>query len=179
MEIKVKKILDLLKKISIILMEEDNGLEEALQKMKLKTVNVEDLETLPFDDIAYIILKEKGKKMKINEIFKIICDTLKLGDAAFENQIGDFFALLATEKRFIQLDKGYWDLRENHTAEISIKEIEDELDDEVLPEETVEEDEEEETNYNDEIDEVDDDKEEDDLKDLVIVDEGYEDDLDM
>ena len=27
--------------------------------MKFKTINKEDLETMPFDDIAYIILKEK------------------------------------------------------------------------------------------------------------------------
>lgn len=146
--------------------------------MKFKTISIDELETLPFDDIAYIILKEKGKKMKINDIFKIICDTLNLGESAFENQIGDFFALLATEKRFIQLEKGYWDLRENHTAEISIKEIEDELDDEVLPEEDIDKDEDE-SDYYDELDEMDDDKEEDDLKDLVIVDEGYEDDIDM
>ena len=146
--------------------------------MKFKSITIDELETLPFDDIAYIILKEKGKKMKINDIFKIICDTLNLGDAAFENQIGDFFALLSTEKRFIQLEKGYWDLRENHTAEISIKEIEDELDDEILPEEEKEETEEE-SDYYDELDDMDDDKEDDDLKDLVIVDEGYEDDIDM
>ena len=146
--------------------------------MKFKTISVDELETLPFDDIAYIILKEKGKKMKINDIFKIICDTLNLGESAFENQIGDFFALLATEKRFIQLEKGYWDLRENHTSEISIKEIEDELEDDILPEEEVEE-KEDEVDYYDELDEIDDDKEDDDLKDLVIVDEGYEDDIDM
>ncbi len=146
--------------------------------MKFKTISIDELETLPFDDIAYIILKEKGKKMKINDIFKIICDTLNLGDSAFENQIGDFFALLATEKRFIQLEKGYWDLRENHTSEISIKEIEDELEDEILPEED-KETEEENTDYYDNIDDMDDDKEDDDLKDLVIVDEGYEDDIDM
>lgn len=147
--------------------------------MRFKTVSQEELETLPFDDIAYIILKEKGKKMKINDIFKIICDTLNLGESAFENQIGDFFALLATEKRFIQLEKGYWDLRENHTAEISIKEIEDELEDELPMEEVQDDDENEETDYYDELDDMDDDKEEDDLKDLVIVDEGYEDDIDM
>ena len=148
--------------------------------MKFKTVSKEDLETLSFDDIAYIILKEKGKKMKINDIFKIICDTLNLGDAAFENQIGDFFALLSTEKRFIQLEKGYWDLRENHTSEISIKEIEDELDDDVINEEEKEDEEEtEEGSYYDELDDIDDDKEEDDLKDLVIVDEGYEDEIDL
>ena len=57
--------------------------------MKFKTINVDELETMSFDDIAYIILKEKGKKMKINDIFKIICDSLNLGDKAFENQIGD------------------------------------------------------------------------------------------
>jgi len=149
--------------------------------MKLKDYSLEELETLPFDDIAYLILKEKGKKMKINDIFKIICDKLKLGDAAFEEQIGDFFSLLATEKRFIQLDKGYWDLRENHTAEISIKEIEDELDDDIPVEEDEEEDDKDEKddNYYDNIDEMDDDEEEDDYKDLVIVDEGYEDEIDL
>lgn len=30
--------------------------------MKFKTINKEDLETMPFDDIAYIILKEKEKR---------------------------------------------------------------------------------------------------------------------
>jgi len=147
--------------------------------MKFKTVSLEELETLPFDDIAYIILKEKGKKMKIQDIFRIICDTLNLGDAAFENQIGDFFALLATEKRFIQLEKGYWDLRENHTAEISIKEIEDELEDDVVIDEEKEDNNEDCDNYYDELDDIDDDKEDDDLKDLVIVDEGYEDEIDL
>ena len=146
--------------------------------MKFKTIRKEDLEVLPYDDIAYIILKEKGKKMKINDIFKIICDTLNLGDSAFENQIGDFFALLATEKRFIQLEKGYWDLRENHTSEINIKELEDE-DDDIIPEEEKDYEENEEYDYYDDIDDMDDDKEDDDYKDLVIVDEGYEDESDL
>ncbi len=148
--------------------------------MKFKTVNKEDLETMPFDDIAYIILKEKGKKMKINDIFKIICDELNLGEDAFENQIADFFALLATEKRFIQLEKGYWDLRENHTAEINIKELEEELEDDDVTEEKEDEDmEEHESDFYDDIDETDDDDTDDDLRDLVIVDEGYEDESDL
>lgn len=148
--------------------------------MKFKTINKEDLETMPFDDIAYIILKEKGKKMKINDIFKIICDELNLGESAFENQIADFFALLATEKRFIQLEKGYWDLRENHTAEINIKDIEEELEDDELTEEKEDEDiEEHESDFYDDIDETDDDETDDDLRDLVIVDEGYEDESDL
>ena len=144
--------------------------------MKFKTVSVEELESLPFDDIAYIILKEKKKKMKINDIFRIICDTLNLGDAAYENQIGDFFALLSTEKRFIQLEKGYWDLRENHTSEISIKEIADELEDDLELSEEKSEDglDDEENDYYDELDDIEDDKEDDDYKDLVIVDEDDE-----
>jgi len=141
--------------------------------MKFTTVNKEDLETLSFDDIAYIILKEKGKKMKITDIFRIICDSLELGDDVYENQMGDFFSLMSTEKRFIQLEKGYWDLRENHTAEISIKEIEDELDDDVEIVDDKYEDEEE-TGYYDELDDAEDDKEDDDYKDLVVVDEDEE-----
>ena len=148
--------------------------------MKFKTIHKEDLETMPFDDIAYIILKEKGKKMKINDIFKIICDELNLGEDAFENQIADFFALLATEKRFIQLEKGYWDLRENHTSEINIKDIEEELEDDELTEEKEDEDiEDHESDFYDDIDETDDDETDDDLRDLVIVDEGYEDESDL
>lgn len=146
--------------------------------MKIKSVTKEDLETMPFDDIAYIILKEKGKKMKINDIFQIICDELDLGQSVFENQIGDFFALLATEKRFIQLSKGYWDLRENHTAEINIRELEDDFEDEIH-EEDDEESSEEHEDYYDELDDIEDDEAEDDLKDLVVIDEKYdgEDDL--
>jgi len=140
--------------------------------MKFKTVTKEELELMPFDDIAYVILKEKGKKMKINEIFKIICDTLELGEAAFENQIADFFTLLATEKRFIQLEKGYWDLRENHTAEIRIKDIEEELNEEEIMEEDYSETEEDDE-YS-ETKDIDDDESDDDLKDLVIVDEEDE-----
>ena len=135
--------------------------------MNFKTLSKEEIETMPFDDLAYAILKEKGKKMKINQIFKIICD----------EQIGDFFTLLATEKRFIQLDKGYWDLRENHKAEINIDDIEDDSEDEPVVEEAVPETDEE--NYYDDIDDADDDKGEDDLKDLVIVDEKYDEESDL
>lgn len=153
-------------------------LRRTKNKMKFKSVTKEELETMSFDDIAYIILKEKGKKMKINDIFKIICDTLCLGDSAFENQIGDFFTLLATEKRFIQLEKGYWDLRENHTSEVDISALEDEEDD-IIVEDEKDDVYEESTNYYDDIDEMDDDKSDDDLKDLVIVDENYDDESEM
>lgn len=146
--------------------------------MRFKSINKEDIECMSFDDLAYAILKEKGKKMKINDLFKIICEEQNLGEKVFEEQIGDFFALLATEKRFIQLSKGYWDLRENHTSEIRIKEIEDELEDDIMSEEYNEEEinDEENNDYYDELNDAEDDDADDDLKDLVVVDENYEDD---
>lgn len=149
--------------------------------MKLKSIDKDTLETMSFDDIAYIILKEKGKKMKITDIFRTICDALGMTDKEYENQIGDFFTLLATEKRFIQLEKGYWDLRENHTSEINIQDLEDDMDDDVELENPEEDNinEDEEGDYYDTIDDMDDDDSDDDLKDLVIVDEGYDDDSDL
>ena len=79
---------------------------------------LEEIETLSFDDLAYIILKEKGKKMKTTDLFKTVCELQNLNEKVYEEQIADFFTLLATEKRFIQLDKGCWDLRENHYVKI-------------------------------------------------------------
>lgn len=148
--------------------------------MKIKSVSKEDLETMSFEDIAYIILKENKDKMKIMDIFQIICDELNLGKNAFENQIGDFFALLSTEKRFIQLEKGYWDLRENHTSEVNISDIEDELDDDI-PEDMKDEEvnDNEDKDYYDEIDDVDDDDNDDGLSDLVIIDDSFEDDSNL
>lgn len=148
--------------------------------MKLKSIDKDTLETMQFDDIAYIILKEKGKKMKITDIFRTICDALGMTDKEYENQIGDFFTLLATEKRFIQLEKGYWDLRENHTSEINIQDLEDDMDDDIEVESPEEDNNiEEEGDYYDTIDDMEDDDSDDDLKDLVIVDEGYEDESDL
>ncbi len=149
--------------------------------MKLKSIDKDTLETMQLDDIAYIILKEKGKKMKITDIFRTICDALGMTDKEYENQIGDFFTLLATEKRFIQLEKGYWDLRENHTSEININDLEDDMDDDIELENPEEDNinEEDEGDYYDTIDDMDDDDSDDDLKDLVIVDEGYDDDSDL
>ena len=161
-------------------MDINKGFKEA-NKMKLKTISKADLATMSFHDIPYVILKEKGKKMKISDVFRIICDVLNLGDAAFEAQIGDFFALVSTEKRFIQLEKGYIDLRENHTSEINISEIEEENDDEIgeYEKEDEDSDDDEDNNYYDDIDDMDDDRPDDDLKDLVIVDEDYGDESDL
>lgn len=144
--------------------------------MKLKSISEEEIETMSYDDIAYVILKEKGKKMKLLDLFNEVIDQLKLNKEEAENHLADFFSLLSTEKRFIQLDKGFWDLRENHTSKVELSEIEedDEEDEiEVEEEQTPEEDE----MYIDETKESDDDEVEDEYKDLVVIDDDMESEL--
>lgn len=164
-------MLDLLQNISIILI-----VKKVVKKMKkLKDITKEELETMPFDDIAYLILKEKGKKMKTAEIFEIIKNLLEMSESEYEARIGDFFTLLSTEKRFLQLEQGYWDLRENHTAKIEIEEDEDEEEiEEEIEQPEIEEDDD---IFLSETKEADDDEAEDELKDLVVLDDENEGDL--
>ena len=143
--------------------------------MKLKSVKQEDLETMSYDDVAYIILKEKGKKMKLIDLFNGVCEVLNLDQSVKDDYIAEFFTLLSTEKRFINLDKGYWDLRENHTLKIEIPAEEDEEESEEQNEDDVEDVDDE--MYIDETKEIDDDEADDEYKDLVVMDEESEADL--
>lgn len=139
---------------------------------KLKSIPKEELELMGYDDIAYLILEESKKKMKINDLFKEICDALELGQEVFENHIADFFEMLTIDQKFIMLNDGYWDLRVRHSEKVVIEEEEDfeEIDDiEVETESTPTEDD----AYYDE-DEVEEDRGDDDLKDLVVIDEEDE-----
>ena len=137
--------------------------------MKLEEMSQAELEAMNYDDIAYIILKEENKKMKINDLFKRICDVLNLGESAFENQIADFFEIMSTDKRFTMLDDGYWDLRINHSQKIV---LDDDYEDEEEIDEDLEEDMEDEENEDIFFDEnSDDDDADDDLKDLVVIDD--------
>ncbi len=144
--------------------------------MKLKDYSKEELENMSYDDLAYIILTEKKKKMKIIDLFSEIGKLVSLPESAIEEKIGDFFEMLTLDKRFIMLDDGTWDLKERHAQNNMILDDEEEdISDEV--EEDIEEDNEEEE---DEIfyDEDDDDSE-DDLKDLVVISDEEESDDSM
>ena len=136
--------------------------------MKLKDISKEELESMNYDDIAFIILSEQKKKMKIQDLFKKICKALGLSDDEFEAQIGDFFEIMSTDKRFTMLDNGYWDLRINHSQKLVLDEDEDEEEIEIEDEEEEEPEEEEDIFYDENPD---DDEAEDDLKDLVVIDE--------
>lgn len=138
--------------------------------MKKVKLSPEELEQMSHADVANIVLKENGKKMTIQDLFKEVIRIMSLPESYFESKIGDFFGLLSTDKRFIMLEKGFWDLKDNHSTKVI---IEDEEDDDIVvdeDEEVTDEIVEEEINYDD--DTVDDDDDEDDLKDLVIMDDG-------
>ena len=74
----------------------------------------EELEMMNYNDIAYLILEKNDNKMKISELFQDVCKLLHLAEDDYQSYIGDFFELLSTDKRFIMLDEGYWDLRIKH-----------------------------------------------------------------
>ena len=138
--------------------------------MKLKDISPEELELMGYDDIAALILEESGKKMKIFDLFKKVCEILHLTDAEFENKIADFFELLSTDKKFTMLENGYWDLRAKHNVEIVIDEEDDDTLSEVVENDEDEiEPEEDETDIFYETDDTDD-EDEDDLQDLVVID---------
>ncbi|MCH5166826.1 MAG: DNA-directed RNA polymerase subunit delta [Erysipelotrichales bacterium] len=142
--------------------------------MKSIKLSAEELEQMSYADVANLVLKEKGKKMPIQDLFKQVIKIMGLPESYFENKIGDFFGLLSTDQRFIMLEKGFWDLKSNHSTKVVIEDEEE--DEEIVVEDDdtdlEEEQEEEEINYDD--DTVDDDDDEDDLKDLVIMDENDE-----
>ena len=137
--------------------------------MSLKDISKEELELLSNKDITNLLLEEKGMQTT-PDLFKKIIKLLDLPESTFDNKIGDFYTSLTTDKRFILLDGGKWDLRSRHTSDKLIK-VDDEEDEE--EEETEEELEDESENEYDSIasEEDDLDDEDDDLKDLVVLDE--------
>ena len=138
--------------------------------MKVK-LTPEQLETLSYDDVAFIILESSGKKMKIQDLFKKVIKAMELPESEFENGIGDFFELLLTDKRFIMLENGFWDLKINHSQKIVFDDDDDE--DVELVETTEEADKEsEETDVTYDDDTVETDDAEDELEDLFILDEN-------
>lgn len=144
--------------------------------MKLKDLTREELEAMSYDDIAELVLKEENRQMKINELFKKVCDLLELSEDEFMDKLPAFFDVLSTDQRFLMVENGLWDLKSKHSVKVVVdneeeeEDIEEDLDLEDLEEEQPEE-EDIFTEDNDDDDLTDDD---DDLKDLVIIDEDEE-----
>ena len=141
--------------------------------MKLKNIPKEDLELMGYDDIALLVLQENGKKMKLRDIFTKVCDVLELPSETVDNELMDFFEQMSINKKFIMLDKGYWDLQSRHKLDL-VFDVEDE-EEEILEdaEEDLEDDiidDDDEDIFYDKDDDTDD-VEDDDLSDLVVVDD--------
>lgn len=140
--------------------------------MSIKELSKEELETMGYDEIAYLVLEEAGKKMKLLDLFKKVCKALELPETTIEDRIGDFFELLSINKKFVLLANGYWDLATKHVQNIVVEDEDDSFTEESIEEDTeenIELEEDEDIFYDNELDDNDDD--EDDLKDLVIIDE--------
>ena len=137
--------------------------------MSLKLTK-DELELLSNKDIAALILEDSKKTLNTADLFKKIIKLLELPESCFEAKIADFYTALSTDKRFILLDNGKWDLRSNHTSD---KVLKLKLDDE--DEEDEEENDQyldiEEDNYDDTEDEEYDEETNEELKDLVVIDE--------
>lgn len=139
--------------------------------MSLKDMKKEDLELLSYKDITNLLLEEKGEQNTAN-LFKKIIKLLELPESVFDQKIGDYYTSLTTDKRFILLDDGKWDLRSRHTSDKIIKIVDEEADEdlEAINEEEEEEEEREEFDSMDSDDDIDNSDDED-LKDLVVLDE--------
>ena len=144
--------------------------------MNLKKMTKDDLELLSNKDITNLILEESKKSINTAELFKKIIKLLELPESTFESKIGDYYTSLATDKRFILLEDGTWDLRSRNTSDKVVKVTEEDEEDEEDEDEVEEsQDELEDDSLEDNFDDTDDDdydeETNEELKDLVVIDE--------
>ena len=133
--------------------------------MSIKKMTKDELELLSNKDITNLLLEEKGRQTT-PDLFKKIIELLELPSSTFDQKIGDYYTSLTTDKRFVLLEDGTWDLRNRHTSDKLVK-IEDDEEEEIEDEEEVEEDEEDFDSIDSSEDDIDDN--DDDLKDLVVL----------
>ena len=142
--------------------------------MDLKKMTKDELELLSNKDITNLILEDSKKSMNTADLFKKIIKLLELPESSFEKKIADYYTSLATDKRFVLLEDGTWDLRSRHTSD-KVAKVADEEDEEDIEEKENEEDEEDDSLSEDSYDDTDesdyDDETNEELKDLVIIDE--------
>ena len=140
--------------------------------MNLNEMSKEELELLSYTDLTYKLLKETKITMNTANLFQEICNLLEYSESEFADKIGDYYTSLTLDKRFVLLETNEWDIRDNHSIDLSMDEIdEEEVDEEIEEdeEELEEELEESEELYDDDAEILDDD--DDDLDDLAILDE--------
>jgi len=143
--------------------------------MDIRKMTKEELEQLSYADSTYYLLKETNKPRTTGELFLEIVELLGLPESVYSDKIGDYYTFLTTDKRFIILKNGKWDLRINQSSDNFMIVIDDEEEEEEVDgeEEVINDEEEEFDSLVDEEEElIDDDN--DVLEDLSIIDEDFE-----
>lgn len=140
--------------------------------MSIKNMTKDELELLSYKDITNLLLEENGA-MSTKDLFQTITSLLELPSKVFETKIGDYYTTLTTDKRFVVLPDGCWDLRDKHTSDkVAIAIDEDDDMEELDSQDEMSDSEMDEDNFDDASSEDEDYNEADeDLKDLVIMDE--------
>lgn len=142
--------------------------------MKLSKMSKEELEIYSYDELTKMILEEEQKPLNTATIFRKICDLLELSDSEYTDKIGDYYTSLTTDKDFVLLEDGTWDLRDHHPASVILSDEDEAYDEDDLEDiEEAEEDMEEIVSEDDDDDDdLDlDDLDDDDDDDLTIIDE--------
>ena len=138
----------------------------------MSNLKKENIENLSYKDITYLILEKEKKGMNTLELFQQIIHLLELPESIIDSKIADYYTSLTTDKRFLLVD-GLWDLRNRHTSDKILSQVDDEEDEEISEETEEELDNNDDSLYED--DNIDDDTsyddDSDDLGDLVILDE--------
>ena len=125
-----------------------------------------------------MILEEKGA-MNTLKLFEKIVSLLDLPKSTVDKKISEYYTTLSTDKNFLLLEDGKWDLRKRHTSDkvLVAQDQDEEEDEEEEQEEEKMEMSEDEEDFDSQISDEDDfDDGDDDLKDLVVLDEE---DLDL
>lgn len=139
--------------------------------MKLSKRPKEELELYSYIDLTKMILEEEKKPLNTPTIFKKICDLLEMSEDDYANKIGDFYTSLTTDKSFILLDDGNWDLRDHHSVDLILDEEDEDLEED-YEEETEEDEEPIEDDLSDDDEEIDDIEDEEEL--TIISEEELE-----
>ena len=132
--------------------------------MKLKDLTEQDIDAMSYDDLALMILTEKNKKMKINDLFKEVSKLARLSEDEYIEKLPAFFDVLSTDHRFIMLENGLWDLKTKHSTKVVIDpEDEEDIEEDIDIEETddIEEDKDENIYADDDEDDLTDDDDDD------------------
>ncbi len=141
--------------------------------MDIKKMPKDELELLSNKDITFYLLEQSKKSINTKDLFTEIIKLLELPKKTFDEKIGDYYTSLATDKRFILLSDGTWDLRSRHTSDKIVKVVDSEEDDEEDDEDLKDKDDDPNEIEEDNYDDTDDDytSTDEDLKDLVVIDE--------